>query len=145
MYQMKTTKIIQLTWQMVKLQFIKLCYLLGVINSFLSWGFFLPLARISYMAYLIHYEVLMVFYNSADYAMEMDNLLIVSTQLLKIFKWHNLSFMVVLIIFVFNWFQSQYFIALIIITYALSYVASLAFEAPFLGIEKIVMGGNPWN
>jgi hypothetical protein len=53
----------------------------GVINSFLSWGFFVPLARITYMAYLIHYEVLMVFYNSADYAMEMDNLLIVSTQI----------------------------------------------------------------
>ena len=50
----------------------------GVIDSFLSWGFFLPLARITYMAYLIHYDILMVFYYSMDYAIDMSNLLLVS-------------------------------------------------------------------
>jgi peptidoglycan/LPS O-acetylase OafA/YrhL len=49
----------------------------GVINTFLSWGFFSPLARISYMAYLIHYDVLMVFFCSADYAFEMSNFVLV--------------------------------------------------------------------
>ena len=54
------------------------CFFTGVIVSFLSWGFFLPLARITYMAYLIHYDILMVFYYSMDYAIEMSNLLLVS-------------------------------------------------------------------
>jgi len=49
----------------------------GVINSFLSWGLFTSLARISYMAYLIHYEVLMIFYYSADYVMELSHLVLV--------------------------------------------------------------------
>jgi len=39
-------------------------------------------------------------------------------------------------------FQLQVFVGALIITFAASFVASLAFEAPFLGLEKIVMGGK---
>jgi hypothetical protein len=49
----------------------------GLVNTFLSWELFSPLARLSYMAYLIHYYVLMIFFCSANYAMELSNLMLV--------------------------------------------------------------------
>jgi hypothetical protein len=52
--------------------------LIGIVNTFLSWGFFSPLARISYMTYLIHFDLLWVFFHSANYAMEMSNLALVT-------------------------------------------------------------------
>jgi peptidoglycan/LPS O-acetylase OafA/YrhL len=36
-----------------------------MVNDFLSWSVFTPLARLSYCCYLIHMEVLMMFFGSA--------------------------------------------------------------------------------
>ena len=40
----------------------------GFINSFLSWGMFLALGRLTYMMYLIHLDVLMGFFASLTYS-----------------------------------------------------------------------------
>jgi uncharacterized membrane protein len=39
-------------------------------------------------------------------------------------------------------FQMQIFIGIVVLTFALAFAASLVFEAPFLGLEKIVLGGT---
>ena len=50
----------------------------GPINSFLSWGLFTVLSRLTYFTYLIHYDILILFYNSFTYTFEASNFVIVS-------------------------------------------------------------------
>jgi len=49
----------------------------GVIDSFLSWGFFKPLARMNYIAYLIHYSFISVVYFSLTYTVEFTDIIAV--------------------------------------------------------------------
>ena len=44
----------------------------GLVNRFLSWGFWQPLAKLSYMAYLVHLFVIYGFIFSRSYEMPMD-------------------------------------------------------------------------
>lgn len=50
----------------------------GYINSFLSWGFFLPLAKLSYMVYLLHFDIVMAFFLSLAHTTELTNFFMVS-------------------------------------------------------------------
>lgn len=50
----------------------------GLINKFLSWGIFLSLARITYMVYIIHFDVLLAFFNTITYSVELTDVIVVS-------------------------------------------------------------------
>ena len=52
----------------------------GPIDTFLSWGPFAVLSRLTYFTYLIHYDILILFYNSFTYTFEASNFVIVSQQ-----------------------------------------------------------------
>ena len=46
----------------------------GMVNKFLSWGVFQPLAKISYMMYLLHLSIIyQLFLNTRTYSMENNN------------------------------------------------------------------------
>lgn len=83
----------------------------GAIGSFLSWKLFMPLSRLTYTIYLIHLHVLFYFHFSAKQVMHMDKYLIV-----------------------------YLFFGHMAITVMFAFVASLLFESPFIGLEKLVFG-----
>ena len=46
----------------------------GIVNKFLSWGVFQPLAKISYMMYLLHITIIyQLFIQTRTYSMENNN------------------------------------------------------------------------
>ena len=49
-----------------------------MINSFLSWGLFKPLARINYITYLIHIGVISIIFFSITYTVELTDIIAVS-------------------------------------------------------------------
>ena len=49
----------------------------GWINAFLSWGLFRPLARLTYLVYLVHIDVIMMFVFSLDIVIENTNIIFV--------------------------------------------------------------------
>ena len=55
----------------------------GPINSFLSWGAFTGLARLTYMVYLIHLDILGLFVVTRTYTLQVSLLLAVSSILKK--------------------------------------------------------------
>ena len=50
----------------------------GPINSFLSWGLFTGVARLTYMFYLIHLDVIFMFFYSRTYTIQVSLMLVVS-------------------------------------------------------------------
>ena len=50
----------------------------GPVNSFLSWGAFTGLARVTYMVYLIHLDILAMFVLTRTYTLQISVLLVVS-------------------------------------------------------------------
>ncbi|XP_038070354.1 nose resistant to fluoxetine protein 6-like [Patiria miniata] len=82
----------------------------GWINTFLSWGFWVPLSRVTFSAYMIHPIVIMVFY---------DNFAS---------PWH---FSVYLMAF--------YFAGLASISYFIAIFLALAVEYPFANLEKLFL------
>jgi len=81
----------------------------GPVNALLSWRAFIPLSRLTYMTYLIHPLVIFLFYESRRDLIHFSH-----------------SQMV--------W----YFLGNLCMTYGMAIVASLAFEAPMMGLEKVV-------
>ena len=51
---------------------------IGLVNDFLSWGFFAPLSRLTFFMYLIHLDFERMFYGSMDYTYDFTNLQMVS-------------------------------------------------------------------
>ena len=51
---------------------------IGLVNDFLSWGFFAPLSRLTFFMYLIHLDFERMFYGSMDYTYDFSNLQMVS-------------------------------------------------------------------
>merc|ERR1719458_1714259 len=95
-----------------------LLYILGVtpnlrlVDRFLSWGVFQPLAKISYMMYLVHITVINnLFLYTRTYSME-----------------HN------------NFSQTTQFIGIVAVSFAISLVFTLTFEAPFMHLQKLLVG-----
>ena len=64
----------------------------GIINSFLSWGFFTVLGRLTFLSYLIHLEIIPIILCSFTYSFELNTFQIVSIQ-------HELSVWLTLSIF----------------------------------------------
>ena len=52
----------------------------GIINKFLSWGFFLPLARMQYVVYLIHFDFTLAFFSSLTYSIELTDVIAVRSK-----------------------------------------------------------------
>eukprot|EP00095_Tigriopus_kingsejongensis_P000457 maker-scaffold217_size252476-snap-gene-1.30 protein:Tk00457 transcript:maker-scaffold217_size252476-snap-gene-1.30-mRNA-1 annotation:"hypothetical protein DAPPUDRAFT_301951" len=82
----------------------------GVVNSFLSWGFFVPLARLCYMVYLVHWDVLSLFTQTLTYTVDMVPI----TMLI-------------------------YVTALTLIAFGIGLVGTLVVEAPFINLEKLLL------
>lgn len=51
----------------------------GIIDSFLSSGVFLVLSRLSYMMYLLHYDIIEIFIYSLGFTYEISHILLVRT------------------------------------------------------------------
>ena len=107
----------------------------GFVNTFLSWPGFGPLARLTYTIYLIHLHIMFQFWFGADQPMHYDKYLIVSEKLKPIkSEFSEISF-----------FQFVLFFGHFVVTIMFATLASLLFEAPFIGLEKLVFGRKPLN
>ena len=84
----------------------------GPINKFLSWGLFVPLARMTYMVYLTHVGLIYGYYYSINYAVEMTDLVFV-----------------------------YYYIGMALVAFGVGYVGTLALEMPFINLEKMLIKG----
>lgn len=81
----------------------------GFIDTLLSWKALIPLSRLTYCAYLIHPIVQYAYFQSRPRPTYISHSTLV-----------------------------MYFFGFMVMTFMWSLVASLAFEAPMLGLEKIV-------
>ncbi|XP_069119737.1 nose resistant to fluoxetine protein 6-like [Argopecten irradians] len=81
----------------------------GFVNTLLSWKAFVPLSRLSYAAYLIHLVFIGVIVSTAQYP--------TYTTIIN---------------------QVVFFLGILVITFLGSFVVSLAFESPMMGLEKVV-------
>ncbi|XP_048778807.2 nose resistant to fluoxetine protein 6-like isoform X3 [Ostrea edulis] len=82
----------------------------GFINTLLSWSPFVPLARLSYCIYLIHPIVMFVYIGSQRSHYNMDDI-------------HTIYL----------------FLGHLVMSTAMAFVVSVAFEAPMMGLEKILL------
>jgi len=57
---------------------IVLIYVQGFINTFLSWGAFAPLGRLSFIVYLIHYDFIGYFLTQLSHEVIISHLYVVS-------------------------------------------------------------------
>uniref|UniRef100_K1RC99 Nose resistant to fluoxetine protein 6 n=1 Tax=Magallana gigas TaxID=29159 RepID=K1RC99_MAGGI len=85
----------------------------GIVNSILSWSGLVPLSRMSYAAYLVHPMMMMIY----------------------VFSKRNLVYLA-------DFDVIYLFLGHTVMTFMTSFVASLAFEAPFMALEKIIVGGR---
>merc|ERR1719384_39743 len=84
----------------------------GLINKFLSWGVFQPIAKISYMTYLTHLSVMnMLWNNSRTYGAEPS-----------------------------YFYQMYSFVGVTSVTFAIAIVFVLLFESPFMHLQKLLVG-----
>lgn len=86
-----------------------LVFLTGVIDHFLSWRGFLPLSRLTYCVYLIHYDYLNVFY--------------------------SLNRRILYYTFID---QLTTFFGIVVSVFALAFVVSVSIEASFMNLERLV-------
>lgn len=86
---------------------VSIMYPLGFINQFLSWKLFLPISRLSYAAYLIHYNMIKAY----------------ASHLRKPFYFTECVY------------ATTYF-GILVITFAIAFVLSVVVEMPFLNLDK---------
>jgi len=79
----------------------------GFVNTILSWKALVPLSRLTYCAYLVHPAIITFHYASQRRFVYLDN--------------NNVVFA---------------FLGTLVLSYVVAYIASMAFEAPMIGIEK---------
>ncbi|XP_076346880.1 nose resistant to fluoxetine protein 6-like isoform X2 [Tachypleus tridentatus] len=82
----------------------------GFINTILSWGFWIPLSRLSYCAYLIHPLILFWYFQSRNSLLYFSHETMVSC-----------------------------FTAFLVWSYGIALMVSLAFEVPMMGLEKLIL------
>ena len=81
---------------------------IGFINRFLSWGFFAPLSRMTFMVYLTHVGLIFSWYYSLNYSVELTDIVMV-----------------------------YYYIGLLMIAFGVGYVGTIALEMPFDQAERL--------
>lgn len=121
----------------------------GFVNTLLSWSPFGPLARLSYCVYLVHPVLMYVDYYSSRVPMYLTDFSGVSdipyiniymqltlaiarrggTHNIHILYFHYLLFS----------FQIYLFLGNLVLSNMVAFVASLAFEAPMMGLEKVLL------
>ena len=82
----------------------------GIIDRFLSWRGFLPLSRLTYCVYLIHYDYLNVFYSLNR----------------KILYYTFIE-------------QFTTFLGIVVAVFGLAFLVSVCVEAPFINLERLVL------
>ncbi|GAB1611147.1 hypothetical protein Ahia01_001401800, partial [Argonauta hians] len=82
----------------------------GYVNTLLSWKALVPLSRLTYCVYLVHPIVMVYYYFSQNYPVSGS-----------------------MTVYVF-----QYF-GILVASFMVAFVLSLAFEAPMLGLEKLLL------
>ncbi|XP_062571953.1 LOW QUALITY PROTEIN: nose resistant to fluoxetine protein 6-like [Saccostrea cucullata] len=85
----------------------------GYINTLLSWKAFVPLSRLTYCAYLVHPLVMYVYYFNRNFPFYLTDLDMVYT-----------------------------FLANLMVSYGIAFILSIAFESPFMGLEKVMFGSR---
>ncbi|XP_063424815.1 nose resistant to fluoxetine protein 6-like [Mytilus trossulus] len=81
----------------------------GIINTILSWKAFVPLGKLTYCAYLVHPIVIFYYFGSRRKLIHVDTHIIIYE-----------------------------YLGNLVLAYACAFVASLAFEAPMMGLEKVI-------
>ncbi|XP_077989866.1 nose resistant to fluoxetine protein 6-like [Glandiceps talaboti] len=81
----------------------------GPINTLLSWSAWIPLARLTYCAYLVHPMVMFLYYWSLD----------------ELIHYTDIT-------------AAYIYIAHVVISYLVAFVISLAIESPMIGLEKLI-------
>ncbi|RUS88830.1 hypothetical protein EGW08_003375 [Elysia chlorotica] len=84
----------------------------GFINTLLSWKAFVPLSRLTYCTYLVHLLVIEYYFSSLRKQFYMDNTDVVVA-----------------------------FLGILVLSMMVAFAASMAFEAPFMGLEKLIVQG----
>ena len=87
----------------------------GPINTFLSWNWLLPLSRLTYCAYMVHWPVMDFFLYTQREPFYVNN--------------NNIVFS---------------YLGILWVTFFLAFINSMTFEGPFLGLEKLVMAFFGW-
>ena len=108
----------------------------GILNDFLSWECWIPLAKLTFGAYLNHITVqVMVFYGISSPLYLTDFVMVIHLTYFQILMEYTPTF----------YFQSQFFIGITCFTFGTAFVQALCAEAPFVRLEKILLGGwlNP--
>ncbi|XP_055898311.1 nose resistant to fluoxetine protein 6-like isoform X3 [Biomphalaria glabrata] len=82
----------------------------GPVNKLLSWSPFIPLGRLTYMAYLIHPCLIKVYYGNHEVPFYLSDINLVVT-----------------------------YLGILVMTYMISFVLNLALESPMIGLEKILL------
>ncbi|CAI9714919.1 Hypothetical predicted protein [Octopus vulgaris] len=82
----------------------------GFVNTILSWKAFIPLSRLTYCAYLVHPVVIYLFYLNQKYPLFITNF--------------NIVFI---------------FFGFLVVSYMIAFIASMAFEAPMIGLERVFL------
>nr|KAG5706683.1 hypothetical protein BaRGS_005753 [Batillaria attramentaria] len=85
----------------------------GFVNTILSWGALVPLSRLTYVIYLIHMQVLGIVKGVQRVPLFLNDINIV-----------------------------MFYLSIMILCYMSGAIVSLAFEAPMMGLEKILLHGN---
>lgn len=81
----------------------------GMINTFLSWKFWVPLGKLTYMVYLIHPLVLAFYYSVSEMKLLYSDI--------------NYAFL---------------YVSILVMTYAISFLAVLLVESPLIQLEKVI-------
>lgn len=82
----------------------------GVVSKILSWKALVPLSRLTFCAYIIHPVLMVIFYGSREESFDYSSYLLI-----------------------------YFAIGNIVLTYMASLVLNLIFEAPIIGLEKVLL------
>ena len=109
----------------------------GLFNTVLSWSFFVPLAKLSYVGYLVHPILCYLYFYASPVQVYYTNYHFVRL----------LSTIQVLILFSDNNYKLQVYLFLghLSLTMFLSLVLSSVFEVPLLTIEKYIFPKRKWR
>ena len=101
----------------------------GIFNKIFSCSIWIPLSRLSFSTYLIHYSVIYAYYATQEYPLQPQD----SYMVLFIKFYSTLNKKKILIFF-----KAYVFISHLIVSNVFGYFVSIVFEIPLLGLEKFI-------
>merc|ERR1712226_1490118 len=106
----------RLAWGMALSWVVFACYTgyASIVGDLLGSAAFMPLSKLSFATYLVHFHVIFVFHAQRNTVMHYDDYLMI-----------------------------YLFLGHVFISNCLAIVMTLLFEVPFGGLEKIIFGGGP--